>query len=86
MKEVLKKWYNNLMKKVDWEKEVKGILKSELARRELSYEDLCKKLEVIGVSEKPENVNNKINRGTFSAIFLIQCLKAIECENLKIDG
>jgi len=73
------------MEKIDWERDVKGILKSELARREMSYEELCKKLEVIGVNEKPENVNNKINRGTFSAIFLIQCLKAIGCENLKID-
>ena len=74
------------MEKVEWEKEIKGILKSELARRGMTYDELCKKLEGIGVSEKPENINNKINRGTFSAIFLVQCLKAIGCENLKIDG
>ncbi|HMV01636.1 MAG TPA: DUF6471 domain-containing protein [Chitinophagales bacterium] len=74
------------MNKIEWEKEVKGILKSELARRGMTYEELCEKLEAIEVSEKPENINNKINRGTFSAIFLIQCLKAIGCENLKISG
>lgn len=72
------------MTKMDWEKDVKGLLKSELARRELSYEQLCEKLKAIGVEEKPENINNKINRGTFSAVFFVQCLKAIGANEVRV--
>lgn len=72
------------MKDKDWTKEVKGILKSELARQDMSYEELCEKLKSIGVEDKPENINNKINRGTFSAVFFLQCLKAIGSNELRV--
>ncbi len=68
----------------DWKSRVKGVLKAELKRRELSYADLADKLAEIGVKEDRRNINNKIGRGTFSAVFLFQCLEAIGCKTLHL--
>jgi hypothetical protein len=73
-------------KPTDWKSKVKGLLKAELKRRRLSYADLAEKLAEIGVNDNERNVSNKITRGTFTAIFLLQCLEAIDCEALHLDG
>ena len=73
------------MESSEWPDKVKGILKSELKRRNLTYRDLADLLEKIGVEEKPENINNKISRGTFSAIFFIQALTAIGATEVRLD-
>lgn len=69
----------------DWKNTVKGLLKAELKRRGLSYADLTKKLAEIGIDDNERNVSNKIARGTFTAIFFVQCLKAIDCKTLHLD-
>ncbi len=60
-----------------WAKRARNLVKGELAHRGLSYEDLAGKLKKIGVEESPDNLRTKINRGTFSAAFLLQVLRAI---------
>lgn len=73
-------------KRRDWTVLVKGLLKAELKRRNLSYADLAEKLGKIGVKETERNISNKISRGTFSAIFLVQCLEAIGCQTIHLGG
>jgi hypothetical protein len=68
-----------------WAGYLKGLLKAELSRRDVSYHDLATKLKAIGVDETPENLTNKINRGKFSGIFLVQCLEAIGCKTLRVS-
>jgi hypothetical protein len=68
-----------------WENKVKGILKAELARKGVTYQQLVEKLAVLGISETPENIANKISRGKFTAVFLLQCLAAIECVTVRLD-
>lgn len=68
----------------DWNKEAVGILKSEMKRHHMSYRDLAEKLEVIGVEDSERNVTNKINRGTFTAAFFLQCLEAVGCKTLRL--
>lgn len=63
---------------------VKGLLKAEIKRRNLTYDDLCQRLADRGVTETPENVANKVSRGKFSAVFMLQCLDAIGCRELRI--
>ena len=70
----------------DWQAKVKGILKAELKRRDLSYADLAKKLAEIGVKDEERNISNKIGRGSFSAVFFVQCLQAIGCTILHLDN
>ena len=68
-----------------WESKIKGILKAELVRKDVSYKDLVDKLATIGIAETPENIANKISRGKFTAVFLIQCLEAIGCTSIRLD-
>lgn len=68
--------------KADWARYARNLLKGELHRRGVNYEDLAARLKQIGVKETPQNLRNKINRGTFSALFLFQVLRAIGCRSL----
>ena len=66
----------------EWQEHVKGILKSELKRKSVSYKQLAEKLEEIGVHETDRNIANKLARGGFSAVFMVQCLEAIGCQSV----
>ena len=68
----------------DWQAKVKGILKAELKRRELSYADLAERLAAIGIKDNERNISNKIGRGTFTAIFFVQCLEVIGCKTVHL--
>jgi len=71
--------------KDDWDRRTRYLLKGELARRGVSYEDLAIRLKKIGVNQNANNIRSKINRGTFSATFMIQVLKALGCKSLDLD-
>lgn len=70
----------------DWQGLVKGLLKAELARRNLSYADLAERLGAIGVKDNERNLANKIARGSFTAVFFVQCMEAIGCHIIHLDG
>lgn len=73
------------MDEMDWSAHVKGLLKAELKRRGLSYRDLSEKLAAIGIHETELNIKNKISRGGFTAVFFVQCLRAIDCYTLRLS-
>ena len=64
---------------------VKGLLKAELKRRNVSYKELAEKLKPLGIDESDRNIANKIARGGFSATFFVACLDAIGCQTLRLD-
>ena len=68
-----------------WEARVKGMLKAELKRRSVSYNELVEKLAAIGVIETEPNIRNKLARGKFTAVFLVQCLEAIGATSLRLS-
>ena len=67
-----------------WVNQVKGILRAEMTRRQMSYEQLAEKLAEIGVTDSAVNIRNKVARGGFSAVFLVQCLEAIGVTELRL--
>jgi hypothetical protein len=73
------------VKTKDWQAQVKGILKAELKRRNVSYADLAEKLGKLSIRENERNIANKIARGSFTAVFFVQCLEAIGCETVHFD-
>lgn len=73
------------MPETDWEAKVKGMLKAELKRRGVTYHALVEKLAAVGVAESEPNIRNKLARGKFTAVFLIQVLTAIEARNLSVE-
>jgi hypothetical protein len=72
-------------KRKDWQALVKGLLKAELKRRNLSYADLAMKLGEIGVKDSERNISNKISRGTFTAVFFVQCMEAVGCNTIRLE-
>lgn len=69
----------------EWQKRVQGLLKAELKRRNVGYRELAEKLTAIGIRETERNIANKISRGGFTAVFFVQCLEAIGCQQLRLD-
>lgn len=74
------------MPETEWSTRVKGLLKAELKRRGIGYRELAEKLEALGVHESERNIANKISRGGFTAVFLVQCLVAAGVERLSLEG
>ena len=70
----------------EWQDRVRGMLRAELARRNLSYADLADRLRMIGVEDTPKNLSNKIARGRFTAAFFMQCMRAIGCRTIHLDA
>ena len=73
------------MPDTEWQARVKGLLKAELKRRNVGYKQLAEKLEAMGIHDSERNINNKISRGGFTAVFFVQCLVAIGCTTLHLE-
>ncbi|WP_034160324.1 DUF6471 domain-containing protein [Sphingomonas sp. ERG5] len=67
-----------------WEAKVKGLLKAELKRRNVTYAQLVEKLAALDVVDTEPNIRNKLARGKFTAVFLVQCLEAIGATSLRL--
>ncbi len=67
-----------------WVNQAKGILRAEMTRRAISYEQLAQKLGELGVKDSAVNLRNKMARGGFSAAFFLQCLEAIGVKRIEI--
>lgn len=61
-----------------WEKLAFDLLKSEMREKKISYKELSRRLEALGLDELPDQLNRKVNRRRFSAAFLLACLVAME--------
>jgi len=69
----------------EWKIRVRGLLKAEIARRDIKQTDLvCMLEEAYGVRETPQSLSNKIRRGAFSAVFMFQILEVIGCDSLAL--
>lgn len=69
----------------EWEDRVKAMLKAELKRKGVTYAQLVGKLADIGVMDSEPNIRNKLARGKFTAVFLIQCLEAVGTSSLRLQ-
>lgn len=68
-----------------WQQIVSKILKTELAKRDVGYIQLIQNLNAMGVKIRVEDLRARISRGNFSAMLLIQCLRAIQVKNLLLE-
>jgi hypothetical protein len=62
---------------VDWQLDARRLLRAQLALKDMSYKELSRALESIGIDESPKVLSNKISRGTFSFAFFLQCMRAL---------
>jgi len=70
----------------DWKAQAKQIIRAELKRRDLSYAELAKRMEAIGLRVNDRTLANKIATGGFSAVFFLQCMEAIGVNNLQFGN
>ena len=63
---------------------MEGMLKAEIKRRNMTYEQVLARLAEMGVHETPTNLRTKISRGGFSAVFFVRRSKAIGCETVRL--
>ena len=68
-----------------WAERTKRLFKAELKRADVTYDDLAERLTKVGLSETKASIANKVSRGTFSAAFLLASLKAIGCQNVRVE-
>lgn len=70
----------------DEKDQVKAMLKAELKRRGRAIPPGGFLTDIGGMDSEP-NIRNKLSRGKFTAVFLVQCLKAIGASSLRLsDG
>lgn len=72
------------MQTQDWKAAAKNILKAELKRKGVDYDTLAEKLKVFGVEESYNSINTKINRGSFTFQFFLQCMEAIGVNEIRL--
>jgi hypothetical protein len=68
-----------------WQEKARNLLKRELAAKGVKYPELVERLAKIGVTETRQNIANKLHRGGFAAVFLLQVLEAIGCNKITIS-
>lgn len=68
-----------------WNEKASNILKSELVRRNIDYNQLANLLNDIGVQENYNSIANKLSRGTFSFAFFIKCMEVINVKTINLD-
>lgn len=70
--------------RTDWEERAKALLRAEMARKSVTYGQLVERLHSIGVEENERNLRNKVSRGKFTAGFFLQCLTALDVDQLRL--
>jgi hypothetical protein len=73
------------MNDINWKKKASSIIKVELAKKDIGYEELAAKLSDINVSETAGNIATKLNRGTFSFLYALQIFKALGLKKLNLE-
>lgn len=67
---------------------VRGTIRARMVQLGLSYADLTEALRhdfnLEGDEWNEKNIANRVARGTFSAVFFVQCLEAMGVENLPL--
>jgi hypothetical protein len=70
----------------EWAERTRAYLKAELKRADVGYVELAKRLKKHGFKDETEaSITAKLKRGTFTAIFLLACMAALEAEGVRLE-
>jgi len=65
--------------------QAKKLIKSELAKRDINYVKLAKLLQEKGYKENADSIRTKINRGSFSFVFILEVCDVLNIEIIFKD-
>lgn len=69
----------------DWCWEARVLLRRELQAAGIGYAELAAALALQGLSLTPKVLSNKINRGTFTMAFFMQCMAICKVNQIKLN-
>lgn len=69
----------------DWRQLVSRLIKSEMSKRALKYDELSKRLAEQGTEQTAANLRNKINRGILGADLFLQIILAMDVNSIDRD-
>ena len=56
-----------------------------MKKADVTYAELAKRLKKHGLKETEAGITTKLNRGTFTAIFFLACVAALELEQVALN-
>ncbi len=69
----------------EWGARAAAFLKAEMKKADVTYAELVKRLKKHGLKETEAGITMKLKRGTFSAIFFLACIAALELEQVVLE-
>lgn len=75
----------NTQKAAEWRQVVQRLLKAEMSKRGVKYQDLSERLSSIGVNQSADNLRNKVNKGILGADLLLQIVYVLNVRRIERD-
>jgi hypothetical protein len=69
----------------EWGERAAAFLKAEMKKAGVTYAELSKRLKKHGLKETEAGITMKLKRGTFTAIFFLACVAALELEQVVLE-
>lgn len=69
----------------NWRQLVQRLLKAEMSKRGVKYQDLSSRLDSIGVNQSADNLRNKLNKGILGADLLLQIMYVLNMRRIERD-
>ena len=70
----------------EWGRRASDFLKAEMKKANVTYADLAKRLKKHGLKDETEaGITMKLKRGSFTAIFFLACVAALELEQVVLE-
>ena len=66
-----------------WRQLVQRLLKTEMSRRGVRYQDLSERLATIGINQSADNLRNKVNKGILGADLLLQIMIVLNVRRIE---
>ena len=69
----------------EWGQRASAYLKAKMKEADVTYAELAKRLKKHGLKETEAGITMKLKRGTFSAVFLLASVAALELEQVVLE-
>lgn len=73
------------LKQADWRQMLQRLLKAEMSRRGIRYQELSDRLADIGIQQSADNLRNKVNKGIMGADLLLQIMFVLDIQTIERD-
>ncbi|WP_088332405.1 DUF6471 domain-containing protein [Lacimicrobium sp. SS2-24] len=67
----------------NWRQLVQRLIKAQMSRRGVKYQDLSERLTRIGIDQSADNLRNKVNKGILGADLLLQIMFVLNARPIE---